>query len=102
MSETQAFTVIILLATCAGCLVLLLAAELRNGWCLQRIEQQLKVRGVPAKSPAAAPEAADSGSRGEFEAFLAEDPARRQLAKNDQSSAYRRWRRDRGLNWSKP
>ena len=82
--------------------MLLLLAELRSNRRLQRIERLLKVRDSAAKSSAAAPSAAAPGPQGEFEVFLAEDAARQQLTKTEQFSAYRRWRRDRGLNWSKP
>lgn len=41
-------------------------------------------------------------SAGAFEAFLAEDPARRELPKKDQFAAFRRWRAEKGLNWRAP
>lgn len=36
-----------------------------------------------------------------FEEFLKEDPERQKLSKNEQFKAYRAWRSERGLNWSK-
>lgn len=39
-----------------------------------------------------------SGTR--FEEFLSEDPARRALPKKEQFKAYRKWRAEKGLNWS--
>lgn len=36
-----------------------------------------------------------------FEEFLTEDPARRNLSKKEQFKAYRIWRAEKGLNWSK-
>jgi hypothetical protein len=39
---------------------------------------------------------------GAFAEFLAEDPQRRNLPKREQAESYRRWRRNRGLNWSAP
>lgn len=36
-----------------------------------------------------------------FEEFLNEDPERRRLAKKEQFKAYRAWRSEKGLNWSK-
>lgn len=36
-----------------------------------------------------------------FEEFLKEDPERHKLSKNEQFKAYRAWRSERGLNWSK-
>ncbi len=41
---------------------------------------------------------ADSGST--FEKFLKEDAERRSLTKKEQFKAYRKWRSDKGLNWS--
>lgn len=37
-----------------------------------------------------------------FEAFLAEDPLRRALPKNEQFAAFRRWRSEKGMNWKSP
>jgi hypothetical protein len=36
-----------------------------------------------------------------FEEFLNEDPERRRLSKKEQFKEYRKWRDDKGLNWSK-
>ncbi|MGJ8642752.1 MAG: hypothetical protein ACSHX9_05035 [Luteolibacter sp.] len=36
-----------------------------------------------------------------FDEFLKEDPERRSLSKKEQFKAYRKWRADKGLNWSK-
>lgn len=35
-----------------------------------------------------------------FRQFLEEDPARREMPKKEQFSAFRKWRSERGLNWS--
>jgi len=37
-----------------------------------------------------------------FEAFLAEDAARRELPKKEQFAAFRRWRAEKGMNWRMP
>ncbi|KAB2638678.1 MAG: hypothetical protein DVB25_07245 [Verrucomicrobia bacterium] len=100
MTETEIFACLILLVVCAACLVLAVAAVIRNGRSLQRIEQALKTRDSMPKAAAAGGGVA--ASRGEFETFLAEDPQRLLLAKSEQFKAYRHWRRDKGLNWSKP
>jgi hypothetical protein len=44
----------------------------------------------------------EAATAGAFEAFLAEDPARRELPKKDQFAAFRRWRAEKGLNWRAP
>lgn len=36
-----------------------------------------------------------------FEEFLNEDPQHRTLPKKDQFKSYRKWRAEKGLNWSK-
>lgn len=57
-----------------------------------------------APVPEAVPEREEipAASAGAFEAFLAEDPARRELPKKDQFAAFRRWRAEKGLNWRAP
>ena len=35
-----------------------------------------------------------------FDEFLSEDPSRNSLPKKDQFKAYRKWRAEKGLNWS--
>lgn len=56
----------------------------------------------PARQPTEipAPSGAETSPGGAFEAFLAEDPARRELSKGEQFSAYRKWRQENGMNWS--
>jgi hypothetical protein len=36
---------------------------------------------------------------GMFERFLEDRPACREMSKAEQAAAYRKWRRERGLNW---
>ena len=102
MSETEALAMVILLAMGVGLLLFLVLVAVSSGRCLQRIERLLEARETVAKSPTSASAAATSAPRGEFETFLAEDPARQLLTKSEQFKAYRRWRQDKGLNWSKP
>ncbi len=62
----------------------------------------------PSSSPSASsdtpPEteapAIEVGPGTPFEEFLNEDLARRELPKKEQFKAYRKWRADKGLNWS--
>ena len=100
MSETEVLVCIILLAVCSGLLVSILLAVIRNGRSLRGIERALQSRDTARTSAVVA--AGTSPRRGEFETFLAEDPARQKLTKGEQFSAYRRWRQDKGLNWVKP
>lgn len=46
------------------------------------------------------PSHAETSAGGAFEAFLGEDSARRALPKAEQFSAYRKWRQEKGMNWS--
>ncbi|MEI6605296.1 MAG: hypothetical protein WCP35_08300 [Verrucomicrobiota bacterium] len=108
MSETEILVGLILLAVCAGCLLLVLVAVVSNGHSLRRIERSLKTSDVTTKSVKSAKYAAaaavgrSGAARGDFETFLGEDPARLLLPKSEQFKGYRRWRQDKGLNWSKP
>ncbi|MBG7606514.1 MAG: hypothetical protein IZT59_00550 [Verrucomicrobia bacterium] len=43
----------------------------------------------------------EAGPGSPFEEFLNEDPKHRTLPKKDQFKAYRKWRAEKGLNWSK-
>jgi hypothetical protein len=65
---------------------------------------------APAPAPAPAEAVPERGERTEsaaeqtkwFDAFLAEDPARRELPKKEQFAAFRRWRAEKGMNWRAP
>ena len=46
------------------------------------------------------PSHAETSAGGAFEAFLGEDAARRAMPKAEQFSAYRKWRQEKGMNWS--
>ncbi len=100
MSETEVLACLILLAVCTGLLLSILLVVIRNGRSLRSIERALKSRDSVKTSSVVA--TGTSTPRGEFETFLAEDPARKKLTKGEQFSAYRRWRQDKGLNWVKP
>lgn len=43
---------------------------------------------------------AETLTGGAFDAFLSEDAARRAMTKAEQFSAYRKWRQEKGMNWS--
>jgi hypothetical protein len=49
----------------------------------------------------ASPNLVEAATGTHFEEFLNEEPERRKLAKNEQFKAYRAWRSEKGLNWSK-
>ena len=90
---------IILLVACAGFLfmIFLMAVGIRSS--LGRIERLLAVKN-DAPVPQLTPAQAEAAAGGAFEAFLSEDPARKELTKKEQSTAYRKWRQQNGMNWS--
>lgn len=84
----------------AGVLLLLLFL---TGWMVVRLGRIERTLAGLASRPEQAPDlppAIESQPGGAFEAFLAEDPERRKLPKGEQFAAYRRWRQEKGLNWS--
>jgi hypothetical protein len=102
MPETEMSTMMILLASCAGLLVLVLLLVFRIVRRLTRIESLLGQGQNHQETGDAAPSAAETSPGGAFETFLNEDPARRSLPKSEQFSAYRQWRHEKGMNWSNP
>lgn len=103
MPETDLSTVVILLATCAGLLFLLLLLALRISSRLSRLS---RIEGLARQQPIrqeaveTGPTASERSPGGAFETFLNEDPSRRELPKAEQFSAYRLWRQEKGMNWS--
>ena len=110
MPDPVAPVPIILLAVCLGMLVVLLLLVLRISWRLSRLESlgvhppsqaEPTAQAPTAQAPTAqAPTQAETSPGGAFEAFLAQDPSRRDLPKGEQFSAYRQWRQNNGMNWS--
>lgn len=100
MPENDSHTVIILLSTAVALLVLLFLMAVGIRRRLVRIERRMLVFG--GRHEAAAPELspAETSSAGAFESFLNEDPSRRDLPKGEQFAEYRKWRQDKGMNWS--
>jgi hypothetical protein len=90
---------LILLVACAGFLfmIFLMAVGIRSS--LGRIERLLAVNSDRV-APQMTPAQAEAAAGGAFDAFLSEDPARKELTKKEQSAAYRKWRQQNGMNWS--
>lgn len=57
-------------------------------------------RSAKLEESDAEPNVAEVGPGTPFEEFLNEDSGRRALAKKEQFKAYRKWRAEKGLNWS--
>jgi hypothetical protein len=100
MLEINSLTVLILLSAALALLVILLAVALGIRRRLSRIEQRLvDLSGVPGAVDFA-PASAEHPAGGTFEMFLGEQPARKSLPKGEQFKQYRKWRQEKGLNWS--
>ncbi|NJM36900.1 MAG: hypothetical protein HC845_02955 [Akkermansiaceae bacterium] len=67
---------------------------------LKFIEQKVDRKEIDLASAVEAPPAIETSPGGAFEAFLEEDPARLKLTKSEQFKAYRKWRQEKGMNWS--
>ena len=100
MSDPDALNLMILLVAALVLLGWLLVLVLGVSRRLARLERRLAVDVGHQEAGDAV--AVESPAGGAFEAFLDEDPARRELPKGEQFAAYRRWRHERGMNWSKP
>ena len=104
MNPTEASDLILWLAGIGGLfalvLLLVLVLVLRISWRLARIEYLATRQQSQSEATEQPPSQAETSPGGAFEAFLEEDPGRRDLTKGEQFSSYRRWRQERGLNWS--
>ena len=89
-----------LLYVVLGLLVLLILLGWRISRRLARIERKLAETDNRSGPETSAPSHEETQAGGAFETFLSEDPARRLLAKSEQFAAYRKWRQEKGLNWS--
>ena len=97
MPEIGNLMEILLLVICSLLLLAVLAAVFRLGVRLQSIERFLAAMEDAPKDdsrPTGAPAA-----QSPFEVFLKEDPSRKTMKKSDQFKAYRKWRRENGMNW---
>ena len=102
MPDPVSTTIVILLASAVGLLVVLIGLAIGIFRRLARLDRHL-AEGLNSQATAAADAAAvaaEISPGGAFEAFLNEDPARRELSKGEQFAAYRRWRQESGMNWS--
>jgi len=81
-------------------LVFLVILALQIAGSLGRIERQASLDQADSQVSASAPSLAETSPGGAFEAFLSEDPTRRQMSKGEQFAAFRQWRSEKGMNWS--
>jgi len=102
MVEIDAFTLLILLGCSLGLTFLVVLLMFGMSSRLRRVESLLQQNASSSRSEPdhEAPSAAETSRGGAFEAFLDEEPGRRELTKSEQFSAYRKWRQEKGMNWS--
>ncbi|MFD2255841.1 hypothetical protein ACFSSA_04055 [Luteolibacter algae] len=81
-------------------LILLLQFRISGQLAALSVRMSKESRSVKLADPDAEPQSIEAGPGTPFEEFLNEDPQRRNLAKKEQFKAYRKWRADKGLNWS--
>ncbi|MDP4623707.1 MAG: hypothetical protein NWT08_01075 [Akkermansiaceae bacterium] len=101
-----AITILAYVATGALVLILLLLVNIhaRLGIVAGKLSAKSSRSSISVKAPAEEPEPQEISEPEPgtpFHEFLTEDPTRRSLTKKEQSKAYRKWRADKGLNWSK-
>lgn len=82
--------------------VLVWFGQIRLQARMARIERQLG--GAKAKQVDETPQMRRKAENGEqkqmFQEFLAEDPSRKMMPKREQFTAFRKWRSEKGLNWT--
>lgn len=96
-------SIIILCYLATGVLVAILLLLLGINSKLSALSAKLSrsSRAAKVEDQDAAPNVVEAPSGTHFEEFLNEDPERRKLTKKEQFKAYRAWRSEKGLNWSK-
>lgn len=103
-TEIALFTLTILVSVCAGLLLILTIAvfiAISRLGSVQRLLMAQKGKSSRAEEPLAERnDVADAIAGGQFERFLNEDPARKLLTKKEQSTAFRKWRQQQGMNWT--
>lgn len=100
MPEFTSSTIVILLSSLLGILILIFIALLGISRTLAGMARRQAEPQSREELPAGAPTSAETSAGGAFETFLREDPSRRKLPKGEQFAAYRKWRQENGLNWT--
>lgn len=102
MIQVDATVLTLLVGLTLGLVIWVLALVFRISSRLERLENQLKqgARRESSDPEESDPSVAETSRGGAFEAFLDEEPERRGLSKAEQFSAYRKWRQEKGMNWS--
>ncbi len=93
-------TLVILVSALLGVGVLIMMCVFGISRTLRRIERGLAELSSGEEAAENRLRTAEGSGGGAFEEFLNEDPARRMLPKGERFAAYRKWRREKGLNWA--
>lgn len=87
---------VVALCSIVGLLVLILAALIRIGARLKGIERRLSTQEPSRVEKDSSPEVSYDGAFGKF---LEGRPELLVLKKSEQFAAFRKWRKEQGLNW---
>lgn len=96
-----AITVLCYLATAVLVAILVFLYRIHNKLSSVSAKLSKSTRSAKLEDEHAPPVPVEVPTGTPFETFLNEDPERRKLAKKEQFKAYRAWRDEKGLNWSK-
>jgi hypothetical protein len=96
-------SITILCYTATGVLIVILLMLVRINWRLAILAAKLgrTNRSAKLEETDALPNIVEAEPGTHFEEFLSEDPERHSLSKKEQFKAYRQWRTEKGLNWTK-
>lgn len=100
MPEPTSPLIPLLLGAALFLLVFLIALAIWILRRLSRIERRIAASASRAEAPTESPGQAETSPGGAFEMFLSEDPQRSKLPKSEQFAEYRKWRQEKGMNWS--
>lgn len=100
-SFPQSITILSYIATGALLVILLLLILINSKLSALSAKLSRSTRAAKIEDQDASPNVVEAPSGTHFEEFLNEDPERRKLTKKEQFKAYRAWRTEKGLNWSK-
>lgn len=81
-------------------IILILLFNITGKLSVLTVKLQKNNRSTKLTETDAEPNVAEVGPGTPFEEFLNEEPQRRSLSKNEQFKAYRKWRAEKGLNYS--
>ena len=93
----------ILLGTILFFVLIIWIGQLRLNGRMKRIELQFSKEGGKGSREEQAEEERNANEKEQyliFQEFLDEDPQRKDLPKKEQFAAFRKWRSEKGLNWS--